>query len=243
MRKYGWQKDRGTNRALDFASSIQVMPAKFSWRQSLPPVFDQGKTASCTGQAVAAAIMLDELRDGVPPPRQVPSRKFIYWNGRAATQGTPYDAGARISDVVDSLSTRGYCPESLCPFENMTEAPTHIAFETGLAHLVGNRRNVVQSERGIKQAIMAGRVVIAGMLAYETFEKEDAAATGIVRLPKDNEQYLGGHCVCIVGWDDEYRFWEVRNSWGPGWGDQGHFWADYAYFVNPQLSSDLTTIF
>ncbi len=33
----------------------------------------------------------------------------------------------------------------------------------------------------------------------------------------------GGHCICCVGYNDAQRYWICKNSWGPGWGEQGFF--------------------
>ncbi|MCD6328521.1 hypothetical protein J7M28_13340 [bacterium] len=35
--------------------------------------------------------------------------------------------------------------------------------------------------------------------------------------------YLGGHAVVIVGWDDDEKYWIVKNSWGAGWAESGYF--------------------
>jgi cathepsin B len=32
---------------------------------------------------------------------------------------------------------------------------------------------------------------------------------------------IGGHAVLIVGWGEDY--WEVQNSWGSDWGENGGF--------------------
>ena len=37
----------------------------------------------------------------------------------------------------------------------------------------------------------------------------------------------GGHCVAIIGYDDAAGCWICKNSWGPGWGDQGFFKIAY----------------
>jgi C1A family cysteine protease len=34
---------------------------------------------------------------------------------------------------------------------------------------------------------------------------------------------LGGHCVCVVGYSLADQAWIARNSWGPDWGEAGHF--------------------
>ena len=33
--------------------------------------------------------------------------------------------------------------------------------------------------------------------------------------------------MLIVGYDDARGAWLVRNSWGAGWGEQGHLWIAY----------------
>ena len=33
--------------------------------------------------------------------------------------------------------------------------------------------------------------------------------------------------MLLVGYDDDRHAWLVRNSWGTGFGDQGHVWIDY----------------
>ena len=38
----------------------------------------------------------------------------------------------------------------------------------------------------------------------------------------------GGHCVCVVGYDDTSGCWICKNSWGTGWGEGGFFRIAYA---------------
>jgi hypothetical protein len=41
---------------------------------------------------------------------------------------------------------------------------------------------------------------------------------------------LGGHCLAVIGYDDDLHALRIRNSWGPQWGDNGDLWIseDYA---------------
>jgi hypothetical protein len=53
--------------------------------------------------------------------------------------------------------------------------------------------------------------------AYESGVYTANPATGVA----------GGHCIVIVGYDDNLQAWLVRNSWGTGWGMAGYCWFGY----------------
>jgi C1A family cysteine protease len=50
--------------------------------------------------------------------------------------------------------------------------------------------------------------------------------SGIYRHVSGN--LAGGHCVAIVGYNDNPGYWICKNSWATGWGDQGFFCIAYA---------------
>lgn len=41
----------------------------------------------------------------------------------------------------------------------------------------------------------------------------------------------GGHQVCVVANDTKNKRIRIRNSWGTGWGDNGHCWMSWADFA------------
>lgn len=48
-----------------------------------------------------------------------------------------------------------------------------------------------------------------------------------VYIKHELDLQVGGHCVAIVGYDDEKRAWLCKNSWGQHWGMEGFFWMGY----------------
>jgi Papain family cysteine protease len=49
----------------------------------------------------------------------------------------------------------------------------------------------------------------------------------------DTGKVRGGHCVCVIGWDDNKSFngktgmFKCQNQWGTNSGDHGFFWVSY----------------
>ena len=94
---------------------------------------------------------------------------------------------------------------------------------------------------GMKNALASGFPVVMGFTVYDSFEGNLNNTTGMMPYPNTaSEQVLGGHAVCVVGYNDNLnggRF-ICRNSWGTGWGDHGYFYMPYQVIANKNMSSD-----
>jgi C1A family cysteine protease len=42
-----------------------------------------------------------------------------------------------------------------------------------------------------------------------------------------NNTVAGGHCICVVGYNDAQECWICKNSWGTSWGESGFFRIKY----------------
>lgn len=49
--------------------------------------------------------------------------------------------------------------------------------------------------------------------------------SGVYR--RANNHVEGGHCICVVGYDDVNQCWICKNSWGPTFGESGYFRIGY----------------
>jgi hypothetical protein len=43
----------------------------------------------------------------------------------------------------------------------------------------------------------------------------------------ENNKDAVNHAVLLVGWDDNRQAWQIKNSWGEGWGEKGYGWVKY----------------
>jgi hypothetical protein len=57
-----------------------------------------------------------------------------------------------------------------------------------------------------------------------------------------SEGHISGHCVLIVGYDDDLGAVIARNTWGASWGVDGHFLIRYVTITDVRLVTDLVAV-
>lgn len=79
------------------------------------------------------------------------------------------------------------------------------------------------SERNIRHIIYAWGPVSTGFVVYPDFYTFDPKKE-IYRWNGQGKP-IGGHAVEIVGWgiENNVKYWIIKNSWGPNWGNNGYF--------------------
>ena len=244
---YGWTPDAPDQRDVLYAAPAphqQAAPESVDLRPQCPPVYDQGQIGSCTANAIAGAIEFDQKKQNLP--EFTPSRLFIYYNERVIENTVASDAGGRIRDGIKSVASLGAPPETEWPYvnpeTNFSQKPPDQAYIDAKANLVTLYQRLIQELSTLKGCLASGFPFVFGFTAYQSFEGDDVAKSGILPMPKSREQVVGGHAVVCVGYDDNAQQFIVRNSWGVDWGLKGYFMMPYAYLTNHRLASDLWTI-
>ena len=204
----------------------------------LSPVYDQKSLGSCTAQALLAAV---EYADPTPFDG---SQLFLYFNERMMEGTVAEDAGAEISDGIKSLCKHGVCAESLWPYDitKFTERPSEACYTAALEHQALQVKNIPQTAYDMKNCLAQGIPFVVGIVVFAGLESAATAKTGMVPMPRNRRNPLGGHAVLCVGYDDHKKKWIMRNSWGSDWGQAGHFFLPYRYLEDPDLASDLWCI-
>ena len=72
---------------------------------------------------------------------------------------------------------------------------------------------------------------VAGVGVYESWMTPAVDKTGVIPMPKKGEELLGGHAICIVGYDDKKKRFKFKNSWSDEWGDRGYGYLLYSYIT------------
>ena len=215
-----------------------ALPAIVDLRAKFPAPYNQKSLGACSSMALGAALQFLN-------PTYEPSQLFIYYNERKAANEVMQDSGSTLQIGVQTLNQYGACPESDWPYDisKFEIQPPVTCYQNARKDiLVGYQSIPSNNIELIKTALYSQHPVVFGILIYPSFESEQTAQTGIVSLPAQNEQTLGGHALCFAGYDDSKNAFLVRNSWGVQWGQGGYFWLPYAYVQNPELTFDIWVI-
>ena len=240
-RKYNLKLDRLPEEQLIYKSlkPVASLPKKVDLRPQMPVIQDQGDLGSCTANALCALFDYNEKKTFIP------SRLFVYYNERKIENTILEDSGAYISDGIKSLKTYGVCSEITWPYNisQFTIEPPKLCYTEALSHKALDCKNIRNTLTDMKTCLASGFPFAVGIAVYESFESATVEKTGKVPMPnKRREQFLGGHAIACVGYDDTTNYWIMRNSWGPNWGDKGYFYLPYNYLLDNSLTSELWNI-
>jgi len=242
-RLYLLKKDKVDSRDYIFkgAAVPSTLPQQVDMRSQMSPIVDQGQLGSCTANAIASGLReYLELKDN--DTYVALSRLYLYWHERDLEGTVDSDSGAEIRDGMKVLNTLGVCPEVDFPYDISTYQNTPSAqseADAGQYKIAEYSR--VTDITALKTSLSLSSPVVIGFNVYSSFESDDVAQTGIVPLPQDGEQLLGGHAVLAVGYDDSTSYVICRNSWGADWGDKGCFYLPYSFWSTDGLITDMWT--
>lgn len=192
----------------------------------LGPVMNQGNCGSCVAFAAVATLEATYRINAALPwlaPTFSPQQLFNCGGGACDYGWQPATAASALKSkgVVDSAcapyesGSTGQdvqCKKTFC--ENQTERTYKIAGSTKPSSWGGSATKV-------KEALKKGPLVTT-MTVYDDFL---VYSSGVYKSV--SKKSVGGHAVSLVGFNDEGRYWIVRNSWGTDWGEAGFIRISY----------------
>lgn len=242
-RYFGWKKDQLDHRDHWYGyNPLLKLPAIFDMRKHFSPAYNQGRSNSCTGNAVAGACQYELLQHSKPYFN--PSRLFIYYNTRVLENSVGSDSGATIRNSIKSVNKWGFCDEKywLYTIPKVFTKPTSEAYSKALSYIVTSYGRVNQSRQALQLVLASYQPIIFGFSVYDSFTTKTVDKTGVVPMPGRNERRLGGHAVLLVGYDDARQRYIFRNSYGTSWGDKGYGYLPYNFLENPDLAGDFWVV-
>lgn len=215
------------------------LPERISLRRFAPTPGNQGQQGSCVAwsSAYGARTILEASRSGVNPDQIAFSPSFLY--NQIGLDGCQ---GSYIIKAVESMSKVGSVPMQYFPYDEtdcarqpngqLKQAAGQFKL-LGFTRLTdGDRLNVLDIH-AIKEHLSKDVPVIIGMMVGGSF-MQGMMGKEIWQPTQDDYSMMGfgGHAMCVIGYDDrkDGGAFEILNSWGKDWGNNGVGFVKYADF-------------
>jgi C1A family cysteine protease len=232
-RKYNIVKDSPDFRDIAYGDTHRIRglyPDKVDLRPKCSPIVNQGDLGSCTANAIVSGLREYYLINDEKKPLVRLSRLFLYWWERNMEGTVNEDSGASLRDGMKAICRYGTCTEERDPYIEaaFTEQPSQAEMQEALQYRLPGYQRLVGLNQ-IKDVLVRNHPVAMSMELFQSFESDQAEKTGIIPVPQQGEQSLGGHAMTIVGYDDNMNggSFIIRNSWGEEWGDKGYCYIPY----------------
>gem|GEM_PF-396673 len=218
------------------------MPRWFSLRPYTPYPKNQGSINSCVGWAMGYAAMTTQRAY----ERRITNRKEITDNAYSAMfiynqvkEGSCM-SGAFVQKAAKLLTETGDCKSADFdfPYDNCERQPQAMHVSQSQSHLIKDFVALFDKDTPAKTAVMRvkrsiseGKPVVVGMNISESLKRLSPMDSRWNPSGMSSDKMLGGHALCVVGYNDSLGVFEIMNSWGPAWGDQGYFTVSYKNFT------------
>lgn len=211
-----------------YSSATEVLRNSVDLREWDTIVESQDSLGSCSSNALTNAYEL-MVKMLYPEYFIHLSRLFIYYNTRSEYGSIVEDNGMFLRDGLKSLSKLGVCSETLWPYEleKFDDRPTDECYEDAKKRKILKYQKL-ESIYYITEVLNSNNPVVFGMEIYDGFmDLNERIST--VNFPSRKEKSLGGHAMCMVGYDLDKRLFLAKNSFGSNWGDHGYCWIPFDY--------------
>lgn len=222
----------------------KVLPSKNSLKKYCPIPRNQGDFGTCTAWAVAycARTIIEAKQNNLLTIQQVTQNSFsptFTYSLAKFNFDKECTYGAFIADALEMMKKtgaikfndlRGDCPANVPQTLQNKAKDFKIKGYLKLFNSADNQQNKWFKVSAVKKSLSEDKPVIIGMKCPPSFQTAKNCWTP--KESTDGEYY--GHAMAVIGYDDT-KFggaFEIMNSWGTVWGNQGFMWVKYADFAN-----------
>jgi C1A family cysteine protease len=220
-------KDRVDSRDLICKAVNNNLSNIVDLRKWCSPIEDQLHLGSCVAQAIVGAFEL-MINKSYPGKFKDLSRLFLYYNARLLDGYTEEDVGVYVRDGIKAVNKWGICAEDLWPYliKKFADIPMAESYIDAKTRLIDTYKRIETVDDMIS-TINTGFPIVSGIQVFNGFD--ELRRDGKLGMPSRKDELLGGHAICIVGYDNIKKYFICRNSFGEDWGDKGYFYMPHDY--------------
>jgi hypothetical protein len=211
---------------VDLPAAAAPLPPNISHAAVMPPIRNQGGRGTCVAFAMTA---LHEFHRAAAGGTDDLSEQFLYHLTKLV-DGAPNVCGTWNVKAAQILQSIGECREVIWgyngvqPCNNNGVEPADARQDAAnfrLDTLILPRNDVT----AMKAALAGGALVAFSVPVYGSIYQAYTQQTGLINLPLPGERSIGGHAMCMIGYQDNPAapgggFFVIRNSWDIAWGQQ-----------------------
>jgi PKD repeat protein len=218
------------------------LPETFDLSEECAPVNDQGQWGSCTAFAVGDGAYNYELStmygpygwDLSDPGNRVSPKHLYVVSGELQDFPPGGGHGRYVDQLLDGLLSNGVATEKNAPYNFVYDNnwSDEALADAELLEIDGWSEVPCSTEAGIetiKTVLARQRRPLPMRMSLDNAFFYYIPGTVYYKTGYD----VGGHAMCVVGYDDSKQAFKVRNSWGQYWGENGHIWIAYQTFMDP----------
>ena len=231
---------------------------------SLQPIKSQGGRGTCVAFGTVCA------REFLVGPECDLSEQYLYW-GAKKRDDLPDAEGTWIRYAIQCLEEEGVCREELWSYnpdpddDNLIEPSEEAKRDAANYKIAIGEAIQPTSVNDLRRYLAgwdgkAGRVISFAIPVFQSWYRNPITyRTGRIPMPLPDESFISGHCMTLVGFEDNDEwpgggFFIFRNSWGTGWAEEcpygsgygtipyafmaRHGWEAYACFDGAEVPDD-----
>lgn len=220
----------GKDKLKEAAPSAAGTPSAYDLRDVggksfVTQIKDQKNCGSCVAFGTTATIesRLRVQRNDPNLAIDLSEAHLFFCHGR--DDGASCSTGWWPQKAFDAIKSKGIVDEACYPYENGLSKQDCSGLCSNWAERVIKITGytvLTNKPAEIKKWISTNGPVSACFIVYQDFF---SYKNGIYKHVTGAQS--GGHCVTIVGYNDNPGYWICKNSWGTGWGEQGFFRIAY----------------
>jgi C1A family cysteine protease len=204
-------------------------PASFDWRNVngqnfVTPVKNQGGCGSCVAFGTVAAVESKvKIVRGAAYAVDLSEAHLFYCIARSQGRTCGGSTGGWWpGPAMDAFRDTGVTDEVCYPYTagDQNCSGRSADWASKLVRTTGYTK--LNSIASMKEWISKNGPVEACFIVYSDFY---SYRSGVYKKTSNSAE--GGHCVCVVGYDDAAQCWICKNSWGTSFGEGGYFRIGY----------------
>jgi C1A family cysteine protease len=203
-----------------------VLPPKLDYTKKMSPVSDQGQEGTCVGFASVDGMKEYQEKSEWKKLIQL-SVRYLYVEARKLDTWSS-DEGTTIRSAMKALNKKGVPPEDCWKYAvHQTDKPCPNADELAKPYRIKSYA-YLETPDEMRESLFINGPFVAGVYVYDKAWTA-AEKTGKIPMPDKKDEMVGGHAICIVGYDDKKKLFKFKNSWGNAWGAKGYGFLPYEY--------------